>query len=398
MPKSVKADTKVIFALTLVHFIGDFYHSFIIPLFPVFIEKFSLNLTQVGLIAGISRILAFLVQPTMGYLADRYRTRVSVLVGALVTIVFIPLVGIAPGFLVLTLFIAFASIGSSMFHPTSAGMVWDYAGRNLGLSMSIFNMGGTLAFAAGPLFVTYVVGRYGLSATPLTMILGLAVMVILVRIVPSPRGQREGLKDFGFIGTLKDVLEGVWKSILFLWIIMVLRSFVSQSFLIFIPILLAKEGYSLLAIGKMVSLFTVAGAISGLLAGSLSDRVGYKPIFYIAHALTTPSLYLLLRVSDSWIYPAALIAGFMTMATLPLGLAMAQELAPRGRSMVSSLMMGLAFGTGGMMTPLTGKLADLYSIRSVLAVLAVIPLLTTALIVWLPEKKRDTGFSSTNKK
>jgi FSR family fosmidomycin resistance protein-like MFS transporter len=47
----------------------------------------------------------------------------------------------------------------------------------------------------------------------------------------------------------------------------------------------------------------------------------------------------------------------------------------------------LAWGTGGMMTPIAGKLADLFSIRSVLAALAVIPLLTVGLIAMLPERR-----------
>ena len=141
------ADVRVIFALFLVHFTGDFYISFVSPLLPVFVEKFSLTLTQVGLMVGISRFLAFVVQPPVGYLADHYRTRFFVLAGPLLTIVFIPLVGIAPAFLSLILFISLGSIGSSMFHPTVAGMVSSYAGRHFGFSMSIFNMGGTLAFA-----------------------------------------------------------------------------------------------------------------------------------------------------------------------------------------------------------------------------------------------------------
>jgi len=172
-----------------------------------------------------------------------------------------------------------------------------------------------------------------------------------------------------------------------IWIVMVLRTFVAQSFMTFIPVLYAKEGYSLVSIGTMVSLFTVAGAMSGLIAGHLSDKIGYKPIFYCAFGLTTPSLYLLLYLSGTWIYFGIFWAGFFAMATLPLGVAMAQELAPRGRSMVSSLMMGLAFGTGGMMTPVTGMLADVYSIRSVLSFLAIIPFLTMGLISLLPEKK-----------
>lgn len=57
---------KVIFSFTLVHFIGDFYVSFVIPILPVFVEKFSLTLAQVGLVVGISRLLAFIVQPPVG--------------------------------------------------------------------------------------------------------------------------------------------------------------------------------------------------------------------------------------------------------------------------------------------------------------------------------------------
>jgi FSR family fosmidomycin resistance protein-like MFS transporter len=392
MPERFKADVRVLFALTLVHFTGDFYASFINPLLPVFVEKFSLSLAQVGLITGISRFLAFVVQPSVGYLADHYRTRMFVLGGPLLATVFIPLAGIAPAFSVLLIFIAFGSIGTSMFHPTCAGMVSTYAGRHFGFSMSIFNMGGTLAFGVGPLFISYFVGSYGLERSPFTMIFGLMVLALLLKITPPP--QVEGLRNLGFIGSIRETFGTVWKSIILIWLVMVLRSFVGQSFLTFIPVLYAKEGYSLISIGAIVSLFTLAGAMSGLLAGHLSDRIGYKPIFFVTLSLTTPSLYLLLVLRGNWVYLGTFLSGFFILATLPLGVAMAQELAPRGRSMVSSLMMGLAFGLGGMMAPLTGKLADVFSIRSVLVSLAIIPLATVSLVHLLPEinmKRRESS-------
>jgi FSR family fosmidomycin resistance protein-like MFS transporter len=342
-------------------------------------------LTQVGLITGITRFLAFVVQPPVGYIADHFRTRAFVLGGPLLAIVFIPLVGIAPSVLVLILFVSLGSIGSSMFHPASAGMVSLYAGRNFGFSMSIFNAGGTISFGLGPLFITYFVGSYGLGVSPFTMILGLAIMALLFRIVPLPEG--DGLKNLGFFISIKEVLGAVWKSIALIWVVMVLRSFVGQSFLTFIPVLFGKEGYSLISIGTIVSLFTVAGAISGLLAGRLSDRFGYKPLFYATHGLATPSLYLLIFLPGKWVYVSVFLAGFFVLATLPLGVAMAQELAPRGRSMISSLMMGFAFGAGGMMTALTGKLADIFSIRPVLTTLAIVPILTTGLIALVRERK-----------
>ena len=55
--------------------------------------------------------------------------------------------------------------------------------------------------------------------------------------------------------------------------------------------------------------------------------------------------------------------------------------------MASSLMTGLAYGLGGLLTPLTGMLSDLFSIRTVLSFLALIPLLTVGMIYFLPKEK-----------
>jgi FSR family fosmidomycin resistance protein-like MFS transporter len=386
-PTDQRADVKIIFALTLVHFIGDFYNSFINPLLPLFIAKYSLTLAQAGLIVGVSRFLAFIVQPPVGYLADRYPTRVFALGGPLLVMTFIPFSGIAPTFWLLLICVSLGSIGSSMFHPTVAGMVSRYAGRHLGFSMSIFIMGGTLSFGVGPLFIAWFVNNFGLEAMPLTMVIGLAVMVFLFKAVPMP--VVEGLKENGLIGSIRVVFGAVWKPVFLVWLVMALRAFVAQSYLTFMPVLFTKEGYSLISIGTLVSLFTVAGAISGMVAGHLADRIGYKPVFFAAHALTIPCMLLLLYLRGNWVFPAAFATGFCNLATLPLGVALVQKLAPRGKSMASSLMTGLAFGVGGLMTPLTGLMADYLSIRSVLGMLAAIPLITIILIAFFPSDKRD---------
>jgi FSR family fosmidomycin resistance protein-like MFS transporter len=53
--------------------------------------------------------------------------------------------------------------------------------------------------------------------------------------------------------------------------------------------------------------------------------------------------------------------------------------------MVASLMMGLAFGTGGLLSPAVGKLGDTFSIQSVLMLLACIPVLSLIPIHFIPE-------------
>ena len=161
------------------------------------------------------------------------------------------------------------------------------------------------------------------------------------------------IKSQGFINSLKEIFGPVWLPMVLIWLVMTLRAYVSQSFMTFLPVMVARQGYSLVSIGALVSLFIVAGALSGLLAGHLSDRIGFKPVFICAHLLATPCLAAVLYLPGDWLFVFAFLSGFFIFATLPLGVALAQRLAPGGKSMASSLMMGLAVGMGGLLTPVT---------------------------------------------
>lgn len=380
-----KANIKVIFALTLVHFTGDFYSSFTSPLFPLFVEKLQLSLAQVGVIAGVTRLLAFIIQPSVGYLADRYQTRSFILFGLLLPVIFIPLSGISIGFWTLLLATAIGSLGSSMFHPSVTGMVPVYSGSNAGFAMSVFNTGGTFAFGIGPLFVTWYAAQFGLEALPFTMIFGLFTAAYLYMAVPSP--QSEGLRHLGFLGSLKESLGSSWKIVAMIWTVMFLRAVVGQSFMTFMPVLYVQKGFSVVSAGIIFSLFTVAGTFSGLVAGHFSDRIGFRPVFFFTHVIMTPILLLFLQMEGKWVYFGTMLAGATVLASLPLGVVMAQKIAPKGRSMVASLMMGFAYGLGGVVTPVVGKLADIFSIQPVLTGLSFLPLATIPIICLFPDRK-----------
>ncbi len=379
----MSTNLKILFALTLVHFTGDFYISFVSPLFPLFVDNLGLSLTQVGIIAGVMRLMAFIIQPTVGYLADRYPTRGFIFTGLLLSVVCIPLSGLAGNFTVLLLLVALGSIGSSMFHPSVTGMVPLYAGGKAGFSMSVFNTGGTLAFGLGPLFITWYVSHNGLNNLPWTMVAGLAVLAYLFTIIPRP--ESEGLRNFGFFGALRESLGHAWKPVSLIWLVMFLRALVGQSFLTFMPVLYVQEGFSVVSAGVIYSLFTVTGTVSGLLSGHISDRIGFKPVFIFSFLFMAPCLWLLLQLDGGWVYLGAILAGGFVLAPLPLGVSMAQALAPKGRSMVASLMMGFAYGLGGVISPLVGKMADIYGIRPVLLIIAGIPLLTIPIIALFPK-------------
>ena len=383
---------KILIALSLVHFSGDFYSSFVSPLFPVFMDKMGLSLAQIGILAGISRFLMFIIQPLSGYWADRHPTRSFILIGLLMPILCIPLAGLTTSFYGLLLCIVIGSAGSSLFHPPVTGMVPIYAGRNHGLAMSIYNTSGTLAFGLGPIFITWFVTQFGLRAMPVTMTIGLSIWIYFYWVIPEPRG--DGMGQYGFFETLRQTLGSVWQPILLIWIVMVMRALVGQSLMTFMPVLWVQKGHTIVSAGILFSIFTLSGTVAGILCGYISDRMGYKRLLWITHGLMAPFLLMFLLVPGKWIYPATILAGGFNMASLPLGVVMAQKIAPKGRSMVASLMMGLAFGTGGILSPIIGKLGDIFTIQSVLMILVCIPVLSLIPIYFIPEVGSHTGMQS----
>ena len=98
MPRDSATNWKILIALCLVHFSGDFYSSFMSPLFPVFKAKMGLSLAQVGILAGVSRFLMFIVQPMSGYWSDNHPSRRFILGGVLLPILCIPFTGLTAGF------------------------------------------------------------------------------------------------------------------------------------------------------------------------------------------------------------------------------------------------------------------------------------------------------------
>ncbi|MCP4718463.1 MAG: MFS transporter [Desulfobacteraceae bacterium] len=377
---------RIIFVLTMIHFTGDFYSSFFTPLLPAFVDKLGLTLAQVGLITGLVRFLSFIVQPVIGYMSDRYETRSFVFTGLFLAFFCIPFSGLATNFGLLLLVLSLGSIGSSMFHPATTGMVPLYSGNRTGFCLSIYNTGGTLAFGLGPVFITWYVAKYGLESMPYTVILGLVAFIFCFKYLPMPVS--ENLSHLGFIGSIKESLGKVYKPIILIWVVMVLRAVTGQSFMTFMPIFLAEKGHELTSVGLIYALFIMGGTLSGLLAGYMADRIGFKKIFFLSFILMPPTLLLYLFLPGPWVYFGSFLAGFTVLASLPLGVVMAQKLAPKSRAMVSSLMMGFAYGLGGAISPFVGKLADIYGLETILFYSAFIPLLCLIFIVKFPDVDR----------
>ena len=75
-------------------------------------------------------------------------------------------------------------------------------------------------------------------------------------------------------------------------------------------------------------------------------------------------------------------------ATEPITNAMAQEAAPHARAMASSIIMGFAFGLGGLFTAPLGAVADSFGLHVTMVILGIAPVFALPAVLSFPPQNR----------
>ncbi|RMF87461.1 MAG: MFS transporter [Nitrospinota bacterium] len=170
--------------------------------------------------------------------------------------------------------------------------------------------------------------------------------------------------------------------------IVVLRDYVRMSMTSFLPLLLTAAGHSLLVGGLTVSLFSLAGAIGGIVGGYLSDRWGRKEMLIVSSGLVSPFFLGFFSLEGMAAFCSLLLGSVCIQSASSVVVAYAQELVPERTGTVSSLVMGFGWGMAALALPLTGSLADTYGIATTLKGLSLLPLLGMGLALALPRTPR----------
>jgi FSR family fosmidomycin resistance protein-like MFS transporter len=210
-------------------------------------------------------------------------------------------------------------------------------------------------------------------------------MVLLRRIPTFERLQEH--HEAGGLAALRPYA----RSLTLLYFIVVLRTLTAMSFGTFVPVLLTRRGLSLAQAGTAVSIYLIAVGLGGFVGGPSADRFGPRRVILISLVASVPFL-MLAPLLHGWPFVVLLaIGGFLLQSTLPVNVTFAQTIAPISAATVSSLMMGFAWGTGGLSVPLVGMLADRYGIERALIVMSGLPLVAALLAIALPSRKQPHG-------
>jgi FSR family fosmidomycin resistance protein-like MFS transporter len=144
------------------HLINDTYTAFLPTLLPLLIDKMSLSLVLAGSLTSIAQIPA-LLDPFIGYLADRLSLRYFVIFAPAVTATVYSSLGFAPSYLVLAVMLFVGGISTAAFHAPAPAMISRISGRQLGKGMSFFMAAGELGRTIGPLLFVWAVSTWTLD-------------------------------------------------------------------------------------------------------------------------------------------------------------------------------------------------------------------------------------------
>jgi MFS transporter, FSR family, fosmidomycin resistance protein len=383
MTSSDRQDKLAILSLSIGHFINDAYSNFLGPLLPFLVVKLNLSIAQAGWLAAILVISSSFTQPLYGYISDRYLKRAFVVFSPLVTAVFMSFLGLADSYAALALLLACGGAGIASFHPQAAAMTTIASRDRKGLGMSIFVTSGTIGYSLGPLLMTYTVLWFGLERSYFVMFPGLVVFAMLFFLVPATGHSSKASVQQG----VRQALGAVWQPLSQLYILVVIRSAVQMCFVSFLPLYFSQKGLPPLLAGKLTTLFLFFGALGGFSGGALADKFGGKNVISFSMLFSAPLIMGFLLTDGLGSYLLLASGGVVLLSTAPVNVVMAQHLVPNNASVVSALMMGLAWGVGGMLVPLIGRIADAAGLGRALMVVALLPLIGFVVSLFLPRER-----------
>jgi len=384
---TVRRATALATLVALAHGVNDAYAAFLPPLLPRIMDKLGLSITLAATLAMTLSLAASLLQPLMGYLSDRFGRRLFVVLGPLLSGVFLSLVGSAATFWVLVLLLLLGGLGSAAFHPPGASMAARISeGKGSGLRISVFSMGGSLGFTVGPLAAVGLVGWLGLENLWVAMFPGILLAVILFRVLPPGRSEASAELPPS-PGVVLRRLKG---PLGLLFAISVMGAFTQRVFLTMQPIIVAQAGGSEELGAVSLSIYLGFQAVGTLAGGFLADRMDRSHLLAGLTFLGFPAhlLAVSLAPGSTGALAAAACAGFMNMAMMPSIVVKAQEILPAGAAVGSGIVMGLAWAGGSVGVLLTGALGDWTGPRQ--AAMISMPALLVGTVLALRPALRDS--------
>jgi len=369
----------VIVAIAVCHMLNDMMQSLLPAIYPDLKRNLGLNFAQIGIVTLVNQVTASLLQPLVGLYADRRPTPLALPGGTLFTLVGLLVLSRAHTYGVLLFGAAMIGVGSSVFHPEASRVARMASGGRHGFAQSLFQVGGNVGQAIGPLAAALVVVRWGQSSIAFFALMSLLCGTILwfVGVWYKHHGL-ERLRGAAAAHARMTALPSavVWRGLaILLALIFSKHVYIAAISSYYTFYLMGKFHLSIQSAQFYLFVFLISVAAGTLLGGPVGDRFGRKYVIWVSILGVAPFTLLLPHAGLFWTAALSVVIGVILSSAFSAILVYAQELLPGKVGLIAGLFFGLAFGMGGLGSAVLGRLADLTSIVFVFQVCAFLPLL-----------------------
>src|SRR6266850_423575 len=367
----------ILVAISFCHLLNDMMQSLLPALYPMLKTSYALSFGEIGFLTFTFQVTASLLQPVIGSYTDRTPRPYSLAAGMAFTLLGLLLLAFAGNYGLLLLAAALIGTGSSVFHPESSRVARMASGGQHGLAQSVFQVGGNVGSAAGPLLAAFIVLPHGQSSVAwfsLTAMLGMFVLFNvghwykshgMARLKPQATAAAAPVGSKKVAGAIAVLLALIFSKYFYLASLTSYYTFY----------LINRFHVSVQNAQLHLFVFLAAVAFGTIIGGPLGDRIGRKYIIWASILGVLPFSLVLPHVNLLWTGVLTVPIGLIIASAFPAIVVYAQELLPGRTGAVAGLFFGFAFGMGGIGAAVLGKLADGVGIDLVYQVCAFLPLI-----------------------
>jgi FSR family fosmidomycin resistance protein-like MFS transporter len=366
-------------AIAFGHGVNDFYSGTVALTIFFVASNAGLSAWYQGAVGFLWYLTSSIVQPLFGAYTDRHGRWWFMPTGVLMVVVSISFASLAGSLWLLSLLVVIGGLGAAIMHPEAGKYAALLSGTRQSSGISIFQIGGSLGFALGPVAIAALLTHFGTYASLVMLLPGLiavAYVYVVIRrahVMAQPAHETNRKRDANAVAGPIDRF-----GISLVVGSTAIRFLTTAAFMTYLPNLLAARGGTIVQAGQLVTAFLLVGIIGMYLGGYLGDRLGSVSASVIALVAAVPCLLGFFFTPPPVAIGLLLIGSVLLAVQNAPGVVIVQSLLPRNLGMALGLINGVAFGAGSVLVTLVGVVVTRFGPEAALIDVSVMPLVGAA--------------------
>jgi MFS transporter, FSR family, fosmidomycin resistance protein len=372
----------ILVALSGAHLLNDLIQSMIPAMYPLLKEAYQLDFAQIGLITMAFQVTSSMLQPVLGFVTDRKPWPYAMVAGMGATLSGVVGLACAGNYAMVLVSAALVGLGSAVFHPEATRMARHAAAGQQGFAQGIFQIGGHVGYASGPLLAAMIVVPRGQASIAWVSVVALAAMVLMAwtgaRYAQMRSSQAAVARSRPAVpaATVRPSLPGghvVWAMSVLIVLLISKNAYTAAFTSYYTFYLIERFGVTVQVSQVMLFLYLVVGALGVIIGGMVGDRIGRHRVIWISILGSLPFAILLPYVDLFWTGVLSILISLIMSSAFSSILIYAIDLVPHRVGLVGGLFYGLSFGLAGLAAGALGLVADQIGIIAVFKLCAWLP-------------------------